>query len=119
MLVALDRPEELNPQEGRRHKTPMRRAMQLLAMMMHGFPESKLMLVGHGGHDSHGWTRFWHPHQQHGTLGSRFQPQANLYETPANRRSRKAGRPPVKRRNPPKPQDVAKRSKGKRFTVDG
>jgi len=118
VLVALVRPEEWNPQDGRRQKTPTRRATRLLAMLMRGVAVIKLILGGRGGHDSHGLTRFWRPHQQHGTLGSRFQPQANLYETPANRRSRKAGRPPVKGRNPPKPHDVGQPSKGQRFTVD-
>jgi len=118
VLVALVRPEEWNPQHGRRHKTPTRRAMQLLAMLMHGFPERKLMLVGDGGYASHELARFCHRHQEHVTLGSRFHPQANLYEAPANRRSRNAGRPPVKGRKLPMPHDVGQPSKGQRFTVD-
>ena len=119
VLCALYRPEELNKQEGRRHKTPIRLAMQLVAMLIHWFPERKFILVGDGGYASHELARFCHRHGQHVTLISRFHPQANLYEAPTNRRSRKGGRPRVKGRKLPKPQAVVqRRSKGQRFTVD-
>jgi len=118
VLCALYRPEELNKQEGRQHKTPIRLAMQLIAMLIHWFPERKLILVGDGGYASHELARFCHRHREHVTLISRFHPQANLYEAPAKRPSRKGGRPRVKGRKLSKPQDVVKRAKGKRFTVD-
>lgn len=117
VLCALYRPEELNKQEGRRHKTPIRLAMQLVATLIHWFPDRKFVLVGDGGYASHELARFCHRHQEHVTLVSRFHPQANLYQRPVNRRSRKGGRPRVKGRKLPKPQDMVKRSKGRRFTV--
>jgi hypothetical protein len=118
LLCALYRPEELNKQEGRRHKTPIRLAMQLIATLIHWFPTRKFILVGDGGYASHELARFCHRHRGHVTLVSRFCPQANLYEAPCKRHSRKGGRPRLKGRKLPKPQDVVKRqSKGKRFTV--
>jgi DDE superfamily endonuclease len=118
ILCALYRPEELNQQEGRRHKTPIRLAMQLVATLIHWFPTRKFILLGDGGYASHELARFCHLHRRHLTLVSRFHPQANLYEAPVNRRSRKGGRPRVKGRRLPKPQEVVKRSKRQRFTVD-
>lgn len=118
VLCALYRPEELNKKEGRRHKTPTRLAMQVIAVLIHWFPRRRFILVGDGGYASHELARFCHRHRKHVTLVSRFHPQANLYEAPAKRRSRQAGRPRVKGRKLPKPQDVVKRSKGKRCTVD-
>src|SRR5262249_52312324 len=47
-----------------------------------------------------------------------FHPQANLYELPSISHSKKGGRPRTKGRRLPKPQDAAKHSKGKRFTVN-
>lgn len=118
VVCALYRPEELNKQEGRRHKTPIRLAMQLVALLIHWFPRRKFILAGDGGYASHELARFCHRHREHVTLVSRFHSQANLYEAPAKRRPRQEGRPRVKGRKLPKPQEVVKRSKGKRFTVD-
>jgi hypothetical protein len=67
-LCALYRPAELNRAEGRRHKTPIRLAMQLVAALMHWFPERKFILVGDGGYASHELARFCHRHRRHVTL---------------------------------------------------
>ncbi len=120
VLCALYRPEELNEQEGRRHKTPIRLAMQLIATLIHWFPTRKFILVGDGGYASHELARFCHLHRRHVRLISRFHPQANLYQPPptTKRGSGKGGRPRSKGPKLPKPQEVVKRGKGKRFTVD-
>lgn len=118
VLCALYRPEELNRKEGRRHKTPIRLAIQLIAMLIHWFPGRKFVLVGDGGYASHELAWFCHQHQEHVTLISRFHPQANLYAVPVKHRSPKGGRPRKKGRKLAKPQDAVKRSRGKRFTVD-
>jgi hypothetical protein len=119
VLCALYRPEELNRAEGRRHKTTIRLAMQLVATLIHWFPERKFILLGDGGYGSHELARFCHRHRRHVTLSSRFYPHANLYEAPVAKRpcGRKTGRPRVKGRRLPKPQEVVKQSKRKRFTV--
>jgi hypothetical protein len=118
VLCALYRPEELNRKEGRRHKTPIRLAMQLLAALIHWFPERKFILLGDGGYASHELAHFCWRHRRHVTLVSRFHPQANLYDAPPKKRSRKGGRPRLKGRKLAAPADVVKRSRGKRFTVN-
>jgi hypothetical protein len=121
VLCALYRPEELNTQEDRRHKTTIRLAMQLVAMLIHWFPGRRFVLLGDGGYSSHELARFCHRHRRHVTLVSRFYPQASLYEGVANRclgKGTKGGRPRSRGRRLPGPKEVVKRSKGKRFTVD-
>ncbi len=122
VLCALYRSEQHNSAEGRRHKTTIRLAMQLLAALIHWFPQRKFILVGDGGLSSHELARFCHRHRRHVTLISRFYANANLYELPAPKRpcGRKTGRPRVKGAKLPKPKDTVRRSKrgGKRFTVN-
>lgn len=113
VLVALYRPAELNRSEGRRHKTPIRLAMQLAATLMHWFPERKFIFVGDGGYGSHELARFCHRHRRHITLVSRFHPQANLYDAPAPSASRKKGRPRRKGRSPRRPPRRAQSSSGR------
>jgi len=118
VLCALYRPVELNRSEARRHKTPPDLARQLMATLIHWFPERRFILLGDGGYASHELARFCHRHRRHLTLVSRFHPQANLYEAPTTPRSKKAGRPRTKGRRLSKPDAVVKRSQGKRFTVN-
>jgi DDE superfamily endonuclease len=125
VLCALYRPAELNRREGRRHKKPIHLAMQLLATLIHWFPERKFILLGDGGYASHELARFCHRHRRHVTLVSRFYPQANLYQAPGIRHSKKGGRPRTKGRRVPKPEEAVKDSKvggkpsaAKRFTVN-
>lgn len=117
VLCALYRPEELNKKEGRRHKTPIRLAMQLIATLIHWFPERKFILVGDGGYASHELARFCWRHRRQVTLISRFHPQANLYAPPP-RRKPKTGRPRLKGRKLAAPSAVVEKSKRKRFTVN-
>lgn len=117
VLCALYRPEELNRGEGRRHKTPTRLAMQLVATLIHWFPERTFILVGDGGYASHELARFCWRHRRHVTLVSRFHPQANLYDAPPKAKAR-MGRPRLKGRKRAAPSAVVARSKGKRFTVN-
>jgi hypothetical protein len=118
VLCALYRPAELNQSEGRRHKTPIDLARQLMATLIHWFPQRMFILLGDGGYASHELARFCHRHRRHVTLVSRFHPHGNLYEPPKMGRSPKGGRPRVKGRRLAKPQEVVKRSKAKRFTVN-
>lgn len=118
VLAALYRPEEQNRSEGRRHKTPIRLAMQLIALLVHWFPERKFILVGDGGYASHELARFCHRHRRHVTLVSRFHPEANLYDPPPPaKHNPKGGRPRLKGRKRAAPRAVVKDSKGRRFTV--
>ena len=117
VLCALYRPEELNEKEGRRHKTPIHLAQQLIATLIHWFPERRFILVGDGGYASHALAAFCYHHRQHVTLVSRFRPDANLYEAPNGKRSAKGGRPRLKGRKLPAPSAVVKNAPRRRFTV--
>ena len=110
VLAALYRPEELNRSEGHRHKTPPHLARQLMAVLIHWFPERKFIFLGDGGYASHELARFCHRHRAHAALVSRFHGDANLYAAPP-KRSGKAGRPPIKGRKLALPGEVVARSK--------
>ena len=117
VLAALYRPKELNAREGRRHKTSIDLARQLMAALVHWFPHRKFVLLGDGGYASHELARFCRRHRRHVTLVSLFHPRANLYAPPPPRRKRRPGRPRVKGPKLPAPQDVVARSKRNRSTV--
>jgi hypothetical protein len=118
VLCALYRPEELNRQEGRRHKTPIHLARQLVATLIRWFPDRKFILVGDGGYASHKLARFCHRHRRHVALVSRFHPDANLHaQAPPKRRSPKGGRPRRKGRKLPAPAQVVQKSTRRRATV--
>jgi hypothetical protein len=81
VLAAPYRPKELNAREGRRHKTTLDLARQLVAVLIHWFPRQKFILLGDGAraggvgagelrpsrapalrsHRRHGWSRFRTP----------------------------------------------------------
>jgi hypothetical protein len=109
ILCALYRSAELNKAEGHRHKTPTELAMQLMAVLIHWFPERKFILVGDGGYSSHELARFCWRHRKHVTLVSRFHPKANLYLPPKQTKASKTGRPRIKGRRLPKPESTVKR----------
>ncbi len=117
VLCALYRPEELNTAEGRKHKTPIRLAMQLTATLIHWFPRRQFILVGDGGYASHELARFCHRHRGHVSLVSRFRGDANLYDAPPATRNPRGGRPRLKGRKLSAPAAVVKRTQAKRFTV--
>ena len=117
VLVALYRPQELNQAEGRRHKTPAQLARQLVAVLIHWFPERKFIVLGDGGYASHELAAFCHRHRRHVALISRFHPDANLYDPPPPRRAGQNGRPRKKGAKLPSPAEVVARSRRRRATV--
>ncbi len=115
-LVALYRPKELNRAEGRRHKTCPCLARQLMAVLIHWFPDRKFIFLGDGGYASHELAQFCSRHARHATLVSRFYANANLY-TPAPKCKRSLGRPPKKGRKLPSPQQVVAQSRLRKTQV--
>jgi hypothetical protein len=115
-LAALYRPEELNTAEGRRHKTPAHLARQLMAVLMHWFPERKFVFLGDGGYASHELARFCYRHRRHATLVSRFHGDASLYAPPPKEKP-PMGRPRVKGRKLSTPQEVLAHSQPTPATV--
>jgi hypothetical protein len=116
VLVALYRPEALDAEEGRRHKTAPHLARQLMAVLIHWFPEHRFVFLGDGGYASHDLARFCHRHRQHATLVSRFYGDARLYTLPA-KHHRSVGRPRTKGRKLPTPAQVVARKPRARATV--
>ncbi len=108
VLVALYRPESLDQAEGHRHKTAPDLARQLMAVLIHWFPERKFIFLGDGGYASHALAQSCHRHRRHATLVSRFHGDARLY-APAPKRRRRTGRPPQKGRKLPTPEQVVAR----------
>jgi hypothetical protein len=105
VLTALYRPEALDQREGRRHKTAPELARQLMAALIHWFPERKFIFLGDGGYACHQLARFCHRHRRHATLISRFRGDACLY-APTPRRGKRTGRPRIKGRKRASPQQV-------------
>src|SRR2546421_2275414 len=69
VLCALYRTRELNEREGRRrHKTPIMLARQLMAGLMHWFPERRFILLGDGHYASHELARCCPRHRRRLTL---------------------------------------------------
>lgn len=108
VLAALYRPESLDRAEHRRHKTAPDLARQLMAVLIHWFPERKFVFLGDGGYASHELAWFCHRHRHHASLVSRFHGDARLY-APAPRRRPRNGRPPLKGRKLPTPAQVVAR----------
>lgn len=115
VLVALYKPETLNKAEKHRHKTAIVLARQLLATLIHWFPDRRFIVLGDGGYASHELARFCRRHARHLTLISRFHPKAGLYEPPPA--SQRMGRPRVKGRKLATPQEVVERSSRTAATV--
>jgi len=116
VLAALYRTKELNQAEGRRHKTAPDLARQLMATLIHWFPKRKFIFLGDGGYASHELASFCHRHRRHATLVSRFHGDANLYAPPPQAKRRK-GRPRIKGKKLPAPQEVVARTRRTRATV--
>ena len=119
VLAALYRPKELDAKERRGHKTPADLARQLVAVLVHWFPDRRFILLGDGGgYGSHALGRFCCRHRRHVALVSLFHPRANLYTLPPRRRKGQPGRPRVRGDKLPAPADVvAATPRRKRATV--
>jgi hypothetical protein len=116
VLAALYRPKELNQAEGRRHKTAPDLARQLMAALIHWFPQRKFVFLGDGGYASHELARFCLRHRRHATLVSRFHGDANLYDPPPKTKAR-IGRPRKKGEKLPSPQEVVATARRTKATV--
>ena len=117
VLVALYRTEELNCQEGRRHKTPADLARGLMALLLHWFPERQFIFLGDGGYNSHELAEFCYRHRRQATLLSRFYPDAALHDPPPRPRGKVNGRPRKKGQKRKSPQDVVAASRLRKTKV--
>jgi hypothetical protein len=117
VLAALYRSKEWNKKHGRPHKTPAQLMRQLLAVLMHWFPQRKFVFAGDGGFGTHDLARLAHRHHSRLTLVSRFYPDANLYAPPPRTPRKRNGRPRKKGRKLPTPDKVVKTSSRSKLSV--
>ena len=110
VLCALYRSAEDNKRLGRRHKTPSELMRQLLCVILRWFPQRQFAFVGDGGYGTHALARFV-ARQPRLTLVSKFYKDANLYNLPPRRRPGANGRPRLKGRKRPSPQEVVAKTK--------
>lgn len=117
VLAALYRTEEINKQEGRRHKTPADLGRGLMALLMHWFPEKKFIFLGDGGYNSHELAEFCSRHRQRAALVSRFFADAVLHDPAPTPRGKVPGRPRKKGRRRKSPNQVAAGSRLRKTKV--
>jgi len=91
---------------GPRHKTPSELMRQLLAVLIHWFPDRRFVFAGDGGYGTHALARFAHRHRRHLSLVSLFYPDANLYDPPPVVVGKRNGRPRKKGDKRPMPAAV-------------
>jgi DDE superfamily endonuclease/Archaeal putative transposase ISC1217 len=89
-----------------RHKTPSELMRQLLAILIHWFPDRQFVFAGDGGYGTHALARFAHRHQRHLSLVSLFYPNAGLYDPPPEVVGKRTGRPRKKGAQRPAPEAV-------------
>lgn len=105
-LRARRKAQAQTPTAKRRHKTPAELLRQLLAVLIHWFPDRQFVVAGDGGYGTHALARFAHRHQRHLSLVSLFYPNANLYDPPPVVVGKRSGRPRQKGAKQPAPQAV-------------
>lgn len=89
-----------------RHKTPSELMRQLLAVLIHWFPDRRFVFAGDGGYGTHALARFADRHRRHLSLVSLFYPDANLYDPPPVVVGKRTGRPRKKGDKRPTPEAV-------------
>ena len=94
------------PTAVQRHKTPAELMRQLLAVLIHWFPDRQFVFAGDGGYGTHALARFAHRHRRHLSLVSLFYPDANLYDPPPEVVGKRKGRPRKKGAKRPAPAAV-------------
>jgi len=87
------RPKVHSPIPKRRHKTPSELMRQLLAVLIHWFPDRQFVFAGDGGYGTHALASFAHRHHGHLSLVSLFYPNASLCDRPPEVLGKRNGRP--------------------------
>jgi hypothetical protein len=101
------------PTATRRHKTPSELMRQLLAVLIHWFPDRQFVFAGDGGYGTHALASFAHRHRRHLSLVSLFYPNANLYDEPPAVVGKPNGRPRKKGAKRPSPEAVVAATSGR------
>ena len=90
----------------RRHKTPSELMRQLLAVLIHWFPDRQFVFAGDGGYGTHALARFAQRHRRHPTVVSLFYANAAPHDPPPVVVGKKNGRPRKKGDKRPTPAAV-------------
>ena len=101
-----ERARGARPGPARRHKTPSELMRQLLALLIHWFPDRQFVFAGDGGYGTHALARFAGRHRRHLTLVSLFYANAALHDPPPVVVGKKNGRPRKKGDRRPTPAAV-------------
>ena len=104
VLVALYRSPQENQQRGRPHKTPAQLLHLLVRLLRRWFPDRQFLLAGDGGYGSHETAALTRRQAGKVHVVSKFPANANLYEPPPPYAGH--GRPRVKGKKLPSPQEV-------------
>jgi DDE superfamily endonuclease len=91
--AAAKKAKEVGAPRTRRHKTPSELMRQLLAVLIHWFPDRQFVFAGDGGYGTHALARFAGRHRRHLTLVSLFYANAALHDPPPVVVGKKNGRP--------------------------
>jgi hypothetical protein len=89
-----------------RHKTPALLARQMLATLLHWFPQRRFIVLGDWGFASHELALFCHRHRRRVTLVARTRADMNLYALPPTDRRPGRGRRCRKGAKLPTPQET-------------
>jgi DDE superfamily endonuclease len=87
-----------------RHKTPVLMARQMMAALLHWFPDRKFILLGDWGFASHDLALFCHRHRDRVTLIARTRADMMLYAMPPAQKRAGPGRPKRKGARLPSPR---------------
>jgi hypothetical protein len=96
-----------------RHKTPSELMRQLVAVLIHWFPDRQFVLAGDGGYGTHALARFAQRHRRHLTLVSLFYADAALHDPPPLVVGKKNGRPRKKGDKRPTPAAAVAAAEGR------
>ena len=87
-------PQGPAPTATRRHKTPSELMRQLLAVLIHWFPDRQFVFAGDGGYGTHALARFAHRHQRHLSPGQPLLPRRQpVRPAPGGRRQAERSAP--------------------------
>lgn len=115
VLVALYRSPQDNDKRGRPHRTPAQLLQLLLRLLLRWFPDRHFLFAGDQNYGSHEMAMLAPRTQGRLHMVSKFYPNANLYEPPPAYTGN--GRPRVKGRKLPTPQEVVATAERRRLNV--
>jgi len=115
VLVALYRSPQDNQQRGRPHKTPAQLLQLLVRIVRRWFPDRQFLFAGDGGYGSHETASLARSQAGMVHVVSKFPANANLYEPPPPYTGH--GRPRVKGKKLPSPQEVVAQAQRTQLNV--